>query len=63
MDLCRYMSTTTRYGTNPFTACGLDSGALVKGRVTEIETHTIGELQFPLVKTPELGDHKFNKRM
>ena len=27
----RYMSTTTRYGTNPFTACGLDSGALVKG--------------------------------
>lgn len=27
----RFMSTTTRYGTNPFTACGLDSGALVKG--------------------------------
>ena len=30
-DRCRYMSTTTRYGTNPFTACGLDSGALVEG--------------------------------
>lgn len=27
----RFMSTTTRYGTNPFTACGLDSWALVKG--------------------------------
>eukprot|EP00913_Durusdinium_trenchii_P016122 g15153.t1 len=27
----RYLATTTRYGTNPFTACGLDSGALVKG--------------------------------
>lgn len=27
----RYISTTTRYGTNPFTACGLDSGALVEG--------------------------------
>lgn len=31
ITLCRYLATTTRYGTNPFTACGLDSGALVKG--------------------------------
>mmetsp|Transcript_28725 Transcript_28725/g.95399 ORF Transcript_28725/g.95399 Transcript_28725/m.95399 type:complete len:276 (-) Transcript_28725:254-1081(-) len=26
-----YMATTTRYGTNPFTACDMDSGALVEG--------------------------------
>ena len=27
----RFVATTTRYGTNPETACGLDSGALVRG--------------------------------
>ncbi|CAE7360526.1 unnamed protein product [Symbiodinium natans] len=27
----RFMATSTRYGTNPQTACGLDSAALVKG--------------------------------
>jgi len=27
----KFVATTTRYGTNPETACGLDSGALVRG--------------------------------
>eukprot|EP00435_Cladocopium_sp_Y103_P022308 s959_g5.t1 len=27
----QFVATTTRYGTNPHTACGLDSGALVQG--------------------------------
>lgn len=30
-QLTRFVATTTRYGTNPETACGLDSGALVRG--------------------------------
>ncbi|CAJ1340147.1 unnamed protein product [Effrenium voratum] len=31
VDGYRYLATSTRYGTNPQTACGLDSGALVQG--------------------------------
>lgn len=53
----QFVATTTRYGTNPQTACGLDSGALVRGTGGPAELGLGGLKGGGMVETPVLVEY------